>query len=234
MLNRVRSDPIVPHLLINLLSNDPRPLLHRLRHAPSRLDPGLPRARRNRRRRPPRGVLRGAPPLRPAAPPGGVLPRRRGPVDPRPPRRALGRLRAAAALAALEPRRLRPLPRMGLRGGDDPERGLRREADVGVLRRLRQPRPQHPRLPRPAAGRAPPRRLPGPHLRPRRPRQQGAPGGLAVEGGADGDLARGPGHLDRGLGRGRRLAALPHLHRGAPAAAALPLPGDPSSARQGC
>src|ERR1700744_2609615 len=106
--------PLPVLLLINLLSNDPRPLLHRLRHAPFGLDPGLPRARRNRRRRPPRGVLRGAPPLRPAASPGGVLPRRRGPLDPRSPGRALGRLRPAAALPALEPRRLRPLPRMGL------------------------------------------------------------------------------------------------------------------------
>src|ERR1700742_4637068 len=99
-------------LLINLLSNDSRPLLHRLRHAPQWLHPRLPRARRNRRRRAAGGVLRGAPPLRPAAPPGGILPRRRGPVDPRPPRRALGRLGSAAALAAVEPRRLRPLPRM--------------------------------------------------------------------------------------------------------------------------
>src|ERR1700761_3463744 len=115
--------------------------------------------------------------------------------------------------------------------GDDPERDLRREADVGTLRRLRQPRPQHPRIPQPAARRATPRGLPGPHLRPRRPRQQGAPGGLAVEGGADGDLARGPGLLDGGLGRGRRLAALPHVHRGAPAAAALPLPRDQPPAR---
>lgn len=70
---------------------------------------------------------------------------------------------------------------------DDPERRLRRQAHVGLLRRLRQPRPQHPRLPGRAAGRPPPHRLPQPHLRPRRPRQQGAPGGLAVEGGADGE-----------------------------------------------
>src|SRR6202012_5915037 len=41
--------------------------------------------------------------------------------------------------------------------------------------------------PRPAAGRAAARGLPEPDLRPRRPRQQGAPGGLAVEGRADGD-----------------------------------------------
>src|ERR1700744_2898302 len=92
--------PLPRLLLIDLLSNDPRPLLHRLRHAPLGLDPGLPRSRRNRRRRPPRGVLRGAPPLRPAAAPRGVLPRGRRPVDPRPPRRALGRLRAAAAVSA--------------------------------------------------------------------------------------------------------------------------------------
>ena len=42
--------------------------------------------------------------------------------------------------------------------GTTSERGLRREADVGLLRRLRQPRPQRPCLPRRAARRAPPRR----------------------------------------------------------------------------
>ena len=76
-----------------------------------------------------------------------------------------------------------------------------------------------------------PDRLPGPHLRPRRPRQQDPPGGLALEGRADGDLARGPGERQGGLDRGRRLAALQELPRGAPAAAALPLPGDRPPAR---
>ncbi len=122
-----------------------RSLLPRLRHAPQRQHPGLPRARGNRRRRPARGVLRGAAPQRPPAPAGGILPRRRGPLDPRPPRRAQRRLRAAAALAALEPRRLRPLPGVGLRGRHHRQRRLRGEADVGLLRRLRQPPAQHPR-----------------------------------------------------------------------------------------
>ena len=90
--------------------------------------------------------------------------------------------------------------------GHDPQRRLRREADVGLLRRLRQPAAQHPRLPRGAAGGAAADGLPRPHLRPRRARQQGAPGRLAVEGGADGDLARGPGQRQGRLGRGRRRA----------------------------
>ena len=186
---------------------------------------------RNRRRRAPRGVLRGAAPQRPPAPPRGILRRRRRPLDPRPPRRARGRQRAAAPLAAVEPRRLRPLPGVGLRGRDHAQRRLRREADVGLLRRLRQPAAQRPRLPRRPARRAAADRLPRPHLRPRRPRQQGAPGGLALEGGADRDLARGPGQRQGGLARGRRLPSLPQLHRGAPPAAALPLPGDRAPAR---
>ena len=86
--------------------------------------------------------------------PGGILRRRRRPLDPRPPRRARRRQRAAAPLAAVEPRRLRPLPGVGLRGRHDAQRRLRREADVGLLRRLRQPAAQRPRLPRRAAGRA--------------------------------------------------------------------------------
>ena len=48
-----------------------------------------------------------------------------------------------------------------------------------------------PALPRPAAGRAAPLGLPRAELRPGGAGQQAAPGGLAVEGGADGDLARG-------------------------------------------
>src|ERR1700733_15479488 len=68
-------------LLINLLGNDSshatRTLLSRLRHASKREHAGLPRARGNRRRGTARGVLRGAPPQRPAAPPPGKLPRPR-------------------------------------------------------------------------------------------------------------------------------------------------------------
>src|SRR5215203_7205773 len=85
-------------------------LFRSLRHPPQRQHPRLPRARGNRRRGAPRGVLRGAAPQRPPAPAGGILPRRRGPVDPRPPRRAQRRLRPAAPLPPLEPGGLRPLP----------------------------------------------------------------------------------------------------------------------------
>ncbi len=87
------------------------------------------------------------------------------------------------------------------------------EADVGLLRRLRQPAAQRPRLQRPAARGAAARGLPRSHLRPRRAREQGAPGGLAVEGGADRDLAPG-GRRGRRAGRQRRrLAAVQELPR---------------------
>src|SRR3954451_22487298 len=92
-------------LLIRIVrkENETGSLLHRLRHPPQRQHPRLPRARGNRHRRAAGGVLRGAPPQRPPAPAGGVLPRRRGPVDPRPPRRAQRRQRSPAPLPPLEP-----------------------------------------------------------------------------------------------------------------------------------
>ena len=46
---------------------------------------------------------------------------------------------AAAAEPALAAGELRPLPGLGAGGGDDPERRLRRQADVGLPRRLRRP-----------------------------------------------------------------------------------------------
>ena len=76
-----------------------------------------------------------------------------------------------------------------------------------------------------------PTRLPRPHLRPRRAREQDAAGGLALEGGADGDLARGPGDAPRPPRSRRTARPLPQLPRGAPAAASLPLPGDRPPAR---
>ena len=85
-------------------------------------------------------------------------------VDPRPPRRAGRRRRPAAAVAALEPHGLRPLPRVGLRRRHHRQRRLRRQADVGLLRRLRQPAAQRPRDT--ASCRSPsccPARVPRPH-----------------------------------------------------------------------
>ena len=78
--------------------------------------------------------------------PGGVLRGRRRPLDPRPP----GRARVGD-----EPQQRSPLwsraaydryLEWAMRGRHDAERDLRREADVGLLRRLRQPAAQHPRL----------------------------------------------------------------------------------------
>ena len=152
---------------------------------------------------------------RPRAP-AGVLPRRRGPLDPRSPRRA----RVGAE----------PPPRSPLWSRAAYDRYLEWAFEAGTtpngvfgaklmwgyfgdfVSLLR----NDSRLPRRAAPRAPADRLPRPHLRPRRPRQQGAPGGLALEGGADRDLARGPGQRQGSLGRGRTLS-LRALHRGAPA-----------------
>ena len=117
----------------------------------------------------------------------------------------------------------RPAPR---------ERRLRGEADVGLLRRVRQPAAQRPRLPRRAAGGAAAGRS-----SPTSPSSASCARTRSARRSRSGRRCRPrPGarttrERQGGLGRGRRLAALPQLHRGAPAAAALPLPGDRPPAR---
>ena len=132
----------------------PAALLPRLRDAALGQHPRLPGAQGNRRRRPPRGVLRGAPHSgRPRRPEEYFIG-----VDDHSIFDHLGeraeRRRPPAPLAAVEPGRLRPLPRVGDGAGDDANGVFGGEADVGLLRRLRQPAAQHPRLPRPAARRS--------------------------------------------------------------------------------
>ena len=163
------------------------------------------------------------------APPRGVLRRRRRPLDLRPARRARGR----------------PTTRRRARPGAGPPTtatssgrwrpGRRRTASsraklmwhylgdfVGLLRNV----PEYRDLP---LAELLPAVFPDADLRPRRPRQQDPPGGVAVEGGADGELA--PGGAHRGSVATRDDPALPDVPRGAPAAASLPLPRDRAPAR---
>ena len=155
-------------------------------HAP------LPPPRPDRARGPSRGVLRGAAPLRhPAAAarvlrPGAPREHHRAARLPRDARRADARAQPAVAA-----RRLRGLPRVGARGGDDGERRLRREADVGLPRRLRDAAARHRGQRGPARAGAARPLVPRAALRPDHPRGQGPAGRLAVEGRADAGLAAG-------------------------------------------
>lgn len=148
----------------------------------------------------------------------GLLHRGQRHLDPRPPHRAGHRRRATAALAAVEPHRLRPLPGVGLRRRHHRRRGVRGQAHVGLLRRLHQPAAQRVRLPRGASRRTAAHRVPRPPVRPGHPRQQGVPGRLALEGGADRGMERVPRCHPGGA------AALQELPRGEPPRSALPLP----------
>ena len=101
------------------------------------------------------------------------------------------RATAAAPAARVEPDGLRPLPRVGDGAGDDADNGVfaaklmwQYLGDfVGLLRNV----PEYRHLPLPELL---PAVFPDAHVRPRRPREQDPPGGLALEGGADGELER--------------------------------------------
>ena len=209
-------------------SGMPRALLPGLRDAAQRQHARLPGAEGDGRRGAARGVLRGAAQHRPAAAARGVLRRRRRPVDPRPPRRARGRRRPAAALAAVEPDRLRPLPRVGDGGRDDANGVFGGEADVGLLRRLRRACCATSPVPRPAAGRAAAGGLPGADfvrvVRANKIRQAVSLW-KAVQ---TATWRQEDAQAGARRSRRRRPTRLP---RGAPAAAALPLPRDPAPAR---
>ena len=133
----------------------------------------------------PRGVLRGAAPLGPAAPSARVLRPRSPRQHRRAPRLSRDARRRGRAEPAVAPRHLRPLPRLGAAGGHDPQRRVRRQADVGLPRRLRRAAARDRRDGRAAAAGAARPRLPRPALRPDHAREQDPPGGLAVEGRAD-------------------------------------------------
>ena len=142
----------------------------------------------------PGGVLRGAPAQRQASPPGGVL------------QRASTTARSSTTSASAGSATTR---RLGRRSGAGPRTtatssgrwrpGRPRTAIFGaklmwgyfgdfvsLLRNI-------PALQRPAARRAAAGGVPEPDLRPRRAGEQGSPGGLALEGRADRDLAPGEG-----------------------------------------
>ena len=140
---------------------------------------------------PPRGVLRGAAhtgrPRRPDEYFAGVADQ----LDLRPPRPASRGRRDRAAPPLWSRDGLRPLPRVGVRGRAPPTNGVFGAKlmwgyfgdFVSLLRNI----PEYRDLP---LAELLPGRLPGPEVRPGRARQQDAPGGLALEGGADGELER--------------------------------------------